>query len=562
MKTQHKLLVILTITTLLLFTGFILILQIQKQQNQILIQSGQEQQTAILRTGLEAKSDVVYRTLYDYTYWDDMIEYMNTGNKSWADDNLYTLFNSFGVNAVKMYTLDKRLVFNEERPDSSINIRLSIPDEVFPELLKNKFVKYYQKTQMGVLEVQGATMHGSKDEARTQRAYGYFFIAKLYDSTYIHDLERLTGGQITLTYEAPDTQMHSANQITIALPLPGLSANPTSWLQLSKSHEFLYAYKKLSNISLWFFGFLTIIILLIFFVSFQRFVNLPLNIISKALTTKSAKDRLGLLNLRSEFKKIGTLIETYFEQQESLEIEIEVRRKTEAQKEKLIVELDNANRELKDFAYIVSHDLKAPLRAIGSISQWIYTDYSDKIDDDGKQQLNLLLSRVHRMQNLIEGVLSYSRLTRVKEEAELTDLNKVVAEAIENVSPPAHFTINVDENLPTVLYGPTRILQVFQNLVSNGVKYNDKENGSITINCFDKGNLWEIKVADNGKGIEERYFEKIFQIFQTLQARDEFESTGIGLTIVKKIIETNGGTISVQSVAGKGTTFTFTVLKT
>jgi two-component system sensor kinase FixL len=200
---------------------------------------------------------------------------------------------------------------------------------------------------------------------------------------------------------------------------------------------------------------------------------------------------------------------------------------------------------LKDFAYIVSHDLKAPLRAIGSISQWIHADYADKLDEDGKMQLDLLLSRVHRMQNLIEGVLAYSRVTRVKEEKEQVDLNKLVKDAIEMVAASGKF-YDYSRSKPALCFiGPTRLLQVFENLISNAIKYNDKEAGEINIRCGDAGHAWSISISDNGPGIEEKYFEKIFQIFQTLKARDEYESTGIGLTIVKKMIEANGGTIKV-----------------
>lgn len=561
MKTQNKLLIILIITAILLFAGFMIILNIQKKQNSILINSGIEQQKAIMKTAVSAKSDVVYRTLYDYTYWDDLINYMNQPDTGWANDNLYTLFSSFHVNAVWMYNPDLKAVFDETRFDTLEIEQSPIYKGVFPVLYKLKFIKYYLNSPQGILEIHGATMHPSNDELRKLTPRGYFFMAKLFDSTYLKEIESLTGGKIFLASHSPDTVRLNGNIITTNYPLTDWNGETIAWLELSREYEFLNVFQRLSDIIVWFLAILILVILAIFFISFNFLVKIPLNKISQALFTKSDEDRLELRNLKSEFKKIGLLIEDYFEQQEALETEIEVRKKTEAQKEKLIRELDNANHELKDFAYIVSHDLKAPLRAIGSISQWIHADYADKLDEDGKMQLDLLLSRVHRMQNLIEGVLAYSRVARVKEENEPVDLNKLVKDAIEMVAPPATFKITMAQNLPTVSFGPTRLLQVFENLISNAVKYNDKEAGEIEIRCTDAGNVWSISVADNGPGIEEKYFEKIFQIFQTLKSRDEFESTGIGLTIVKKIIEANGGTIHVSSVPGEGTTFTFTIPK-
>ena len=561
MRTQHKLLISLLITALMLFSGFLFILKIQKQQNDILLNSGIEQQNSILKTAIDAKSDLVYRTVYDYTYWDALIEYMKTSDKLWANDNLSTLFTSFHVNGVWLYTLELKPVFLEVREDSLNTKPFDIPKNIFPILYKNKYIRFYISSPEGIYEIFGATVHPSDDEARNTPPRGYFFMGKLLNNSYLGEMEKLTGGTITLTPKRTTAVNDDSNSITTSYPLKSWDNNTLGWIELSREYDSITVFKKLSGISTISLIGLALVILINFVIAFSLLVNIPLKRISQALLTKSSEDRLRLKTLKSEFKKIGLLIESYFEQQEALEIEIDVRKKTEAQKEKLIAELDSANRELKDFAYIVSHDLKAPLRAIGSISQWIHTDYSDKLDEDGKMQLDLLLSRVHRMQNLIEGVLSYSRVTRVKEENEEIDLNKLVGEAIEMVAPPDNFVINVDRDLPNVSFGPTRLLQVFENLVSNAVKYNDKETGEITIHCTDRGKEWAFSVSDNGPGIEEKYFEKIFQIFQTLRARDEFESTGIGLTIVKKIIENNGGTIHVDSAPGKGTTFTFTILK-
>jgi len=240
-------------------------------------------------------------------------------------------------------------------------------------------------------------------------------------------------------------------------------------------------------------------------------------------------------------------------------VDITERKKMEEQNKQLIKELETANSELKDFAYIVSHDLKAPLRAIGSLSQWLYTDYKDKFDDDGKTQLDLIINRVNRMQSLIEGILEYSRVGRVREEKDLIKLEAVVSEVIDTLSIPPRITVTVDTPLPSVTYEKTRLHQVFSNLIGNAVKYMDKPSGEIHIGCTQEGEFWKMYVRDNGPGIDSRYYDKIFQIFQTLQPRDHVESTGIGLTIVKKIVETNGGRIWVESEVGKGSIFYLTV---
>jgi len=246
---------------------------------------------------------------------------------------------------------------------------------------------------------------------------------------------------------------------------------------------------------------------------------------------------------------------------EQLTQEIAIRKKAEQRQAQLLEQLEKVNQELKDFAYVVSHDLKAPLRGIKTLTDWISTDYADKLDEGGKEQMNLLTSRVGRMHNLIDGILQYSRVGRVKEKQVQVNLNELVSEVIDMIAPPENIAITVESELPTVECEQTRITQVFQNLLSNAIKYMDKPQGQIKIGCIEENGFWKFSIADNGPGIEEKYYEKIFQMFQTLLSRDEFESTGVGLTVVKKIVEMYGGKIWVESKVGEGSTFYFTLSK-
>ena len=239
-----------------------------------------------------------------------------------------------------------------------------------------------------------------------------------------------------------------------------------------------------------------------------------------------------------------------------------IERKRAAQKQvKLIKELERANKELKDFVSIVSHDLKAPLRGIKSLANWVVADYADKISDDGKEQMNLLLTSVERMHNLIDGVLRYSKVGRIEEKQIQINLNKFVPELIDMIGPPENIAITVENELPVIECAETHIMQLFQNLLSNAIKYIDKPQGQIRIGCVEENGFWKFSVADNGPGIEEKHFEKIFRIFQRLSPHDEPESTGVGLTVVKKIVELYGGMIWVESKPGEGSTFLFTLLK-
>lgn len=241
--------------------------------------------------------------------------------------------------------------------------------------------------------------------------------------------------------------------------------------------------------------------------------------------------------------------------------DISARKEAEARQARLIQELESANEELKNFAYVVSHDLKAPLRAIGSLADWIAADQAEKLDDEGREHLRLLIQRARRMDALIDGILQYSRVGRVREAVVDVDLNPIVQEVLAMLAPPPHIRVEVAPDLPVIHAERTRILQLFQNLVSNAIKYLDKPEGLIRIGCEDQGDVWKFFVGDNGPGIEPRHFKRIFQLFQTLAPKDRVESTGVGLALVKKIVELYGGRVWVESQPGAGSTFYFTLPK-
>lgn len=241
----------------------------------------------------------------------------------------------------------------------------------------------------------------------------------------------------------------------------------------------------------------------------------------------------------------------------------EALRRLNAQLEQRVTErtaqLEAINSELKDFAYIASHDLKAPLRGVSHLTTWILQDYAEVLDDQGQELLHLLSSRVQRMARLIEGILEYSRIGRLQGEKQWLNLQTLVHDIIDSLAPPTHIQVSVETPLPNVWGNSTRIMQVFQNLISNAIEYHDKAQGSVTVRCDDAGEQWQFSVADNGPGIAQHDYDRIFKIFQTGHRRDEIESTGIGLTVVKKIVELYGGAIWVQSEVGVGSTFCFTL---
>ncbi|AFZ36467.1 multi-sensor signal transduction histidine kinase [Stanieria cyanosphaera PCC 7437] len=221
-------------------------------------------------------------------------------------------------------------------------------------------------------------------------------------------------------------------------------------------------------------------------------------------------------------------------------------------------QLEKRNQELDQFAYVASHDLKAPLRAIANLSEWLEEDLEDKLDDDTRHNLNLLRGRVHRLENLINGLLAYSRVGRVSSEFQLVSVERLLNEIIDSLVVPPEFKIEIIGKMPTFRTQLLPLQQTFSNLIDNAIKHHPRQDGKVSISVVEQENFYEFTVSDDGKGIDPKYHDRIFTIFQTLEARDNKESTGIGLSIVKKAVENQGGAITVESQVGEGTSFRFT----
>lgn len=228
------------------------------------------------------------------------------------------------------------------------------------------------------------------------------------------------------------------------------------------------------------------------------------------------------------------------------------------ERKKHISDVEKINLQLDEFVYIVSHDLKAPLRGISTLSTFIEEELASQPNEKIKEFLDLLKGRTSRMHSLITAILEYSKLSTTKSPKENVNVNELLDNVVDMISPPENVSINRNGNFPTLFTEKIKLQQVFQNLISNGIKYNDKPEGVINISSQENGSFFHFSVRDNGKGIKKEYHEKIFGVFQTLESKDKTDSTGIGLTIVKKLIEQQGGKISVESEPGLGSRFSFT----
>ena len=234
-------------------------------------------------------------------------------------------------------------------------------------------------------------------------------------------------------------------------------------------------------------------------------------------------------------------------------------KRLEDEHNRLVGELEKTKKSWADFAYIISHDLKAPLRAISTLSEWIHEDYADKIDDMGKEQLQLLNNRVQRMHDLIEGVLQYSRIGRSKKTPSTFSLCSIIKQSLNDLKIPESIAIEIPDQLPKLVADEMRIYQLFFHLFKNAIDFNDKTEKWIRLGMEKENEHFKFHIADNGIGIAPKYHQEVFAIFRTLDIIQKKENIGIGLPLAKKIVELYGGKIWLESATNIGTTVYFTL---
>jgi len=239
--------------------------------------------------------------------------------------------------------------------------------------------------------------------------------------------------------------------------------------------------------------------------------------------------------------------------------EVHARDVAQASLSRSVAELKRSNAQLDSFAYAASHDLKAPLRGIRNLTEWITEDLKQTAGPDILQNLALLHNRVERLDMLLDSLLQYSRVGRGGRPPETIDIRALVGEITDYIAPPAGFTVTFEGSAPGIHVDRAPLEQVLRNLIANALKHHDKDAGTVTVSSRDLGSLVEMRVEDDGPGIRPNFHARIFEMFQTLQSRDTLEGGGMGLAIVKKLVEGHGGLIRVESAPPKrGTALVFT----
>jgi len=269
---------------------------------------------------------------------------------------------------------------------------------------------------------------------------------------------------------------------------------------------------------------------------------------------KNGKKRYWLVSGAPNYDVNGQIIGSI-----GINLDITQLKKLEKQREILLKNMALQNEHLNEYAHIVSHDLKSPLRNISALLTWTMEDFKEKLGEESLRNLELMQMKVEKMDHLIGSILKYSSIEKGNSVHEKVDLNVVLKGILDMIFIPSHIKVAVQNQLPVIDADTTRIQQLFQNLISNAITYNDKSEGLIEIASTENSTHYIFSVKDNGIGIAKEHHEKIFNIFSTLGNNEK--STGIGLNIVKKVVGLHEGEIWLESELGQGTNFFFSIKK-
>lgn len=289
----------------------------------------------------------------------------------------------------------------------------------------------------------------------------------------------------------------------------------------------------------------------------------------KELTIISGTIAGGDFSARAKVRskdEIGILAESFNEMTDKLVEAKAVVEEKKAQLEEQHQLLAEANRELDAFTHTVSHDLQAPLRGVASFATFLEEDYKDKLDKEGQEHLKEIREGTTRMSTLIQDLLALSRITRIKNPFEEVDINEMIVTVCKRIEFDINkhkVTMNIDKMMPTIICDRIKLTEVFLNLINNAIKFSSKQEDSpvVDVKYEDTDEFHQFSVKDNGIGIDPKYHDKVFGIFKRLVSQDEFEGSGAGLGIVKKVVDDHKGKVWIESALGEGTKFLFTIPK-
>ncbi|MFA5157174.1 MAG: ATP-binding protein [Candidatus Omnitrophota bacterium] len=565
MRVQTKI-IFLLFSIVIAFTSFILLHRAFEKQRLVTLFSNEEKQMRVtFEKIIELKGKTLETLAYDYTYWDEMSNFVSSGDKAWAAENINTALSSYDANAIWIYGPDGSLIYAvDDLKDPSLK-ELSFPGGIGGLFANGPFRHFYINTPKGIFEIRGASIHPTKDTQRQTPAQGYFLAGRLWDKAYIDEIAKLCGCNIAVTAlpgkkTAPVASNPETGTSTFSLILMGWDANPafeiTGWKESLLIKDFNRGYKNFFFIMTAFLG----IFLVIFMVLLTRWVKTPLQLISGALKNENTECAAALQKNQSEFGDIIRIISRFFEQKRELE--------------NAKLQADSANRAKSEFLANMSHELRTPLNAVIGFAEVLQDQYFGPLNEKQKKYVDNINTSGRHLLSLINDILDLSKVEAGKMELEPENLSlkkDVLEPSLVLLQEKARkhnvcLSLNVEPQADIdIVADPKKLKQIIFNLLTNAVKFTPG-GGSVKVSARRSGgtqtaDFIEISVKDTGIGIKPADLSKLFQTFSQIESAysKTVEGTGLGLALTKKLVELHGGKIWVESEFGKGSKFIFAI---